>query len=62
MLYAVLILLENYKDLYPEMYETYKMDVIDKNKMLNSNDDSKNRQQMETAAKTALQILKSLAE
>lgn len=61
-LYTVLILLENNKDLYPEMYEIYKMDVIDKNKMLNSNDDSKNRQQMETAAKTALQILNSLAQ
>ena len=62
MLYAVLILLENYKDLYPEMYETYKIDVISKIKKHNSNDDPNNRQQMETAAKTALQILKSLAE
>lgn len=62
LLYSTLGLLERNRDIYPEMYEEYKKNVIHKISNVNDEDDlSKKREQLEMAGSSALQILKTLA-
>lgn len=63
LLYSTLGLLERNRDIYPEMYEVYKENVIHKIKKANDEDDfSKKREQLEMAGASALQIIKTLAQ
>ena len=62
-MYSTLGLLERNRDIYPEMYELYKENVLHKiNKANNENDLSKRREQLEIAGSSALQLLKTLAQ
>lgn len=62
LLYSTLGLLERNRDIYPEMYEEYKKNVIHKISNVNDEDDlSKKREQLEIAGSSALRILKTLA-
>ena len=62
-LYIGLILLENNKDIYPETYELYKINVTDKIKISNKeNNDYKKQELMQNAGEMALQIIKSLSQ
>ena len=63
LLYSTLGLLERNRDIYPEMYELYKENVLHKiNKANNEDDLSKRREQLEIAGSSALQLLKTLAQ
>lgn len=63
LLYSTLGLLERNRDIYPEMYEVYKENVIHKiNKANDEEDFSKKRKQLEIAGASALQIIKTLAQ
>ena len=63
LLYSTLGLLERNRDIYPEMYEVYKENVIHKINKANDEDDlSKKREQLEIAGASALQLLKTLAQ
>ncbi|MDE6650123.1 MAG: hypothetical protein K2K45_09370 [Muribaculaceae bacterium] len=63
LLYSTLSLLEKNKDLFPETYEVYKRDVIEKIESVNREDDiSKKREKMEIAGNSALRLLKSLSQ
>ena len=63
LLYSILGLLEKNRDIYPEMYETYKENVIHKVNKANDEDDlSRKREQLEIAGASALQLLKTLAQ
>lgn len=63
LLYSTLYLLEKNKDLFPETYEVYKCDVIEKIESVNKEDDiSKKREKMEIAGNSALRLLKSLSQ
>ncbi len=62
-LYGILVLLEKNKDIFPETYESYKKDVLQKIETSNNESDMyKRREQMEIAANSAMQFLKSLAQ
>lgn len=62
-LYSTLTLLEANKDIYPETYELYKENVINKMEKANNEPDIyKRREQMEIAGNSALQLLKALAK
>ena len=63
LLYSTLGLLERNRDIYPEMYEVYKENVMHKiNKANDEDDQSKKREQLEIAGASALQLLKTLAQ
>ena len=63
LLYSTLGLLERNRDIYPEMYEVYKENVMYKINKANDEDDlSKKREQLEIAGASALQLLKTLAQ
>lgn len=63
LLYSTLGLLERNRDIYPEMYEVYKENVMHKiNKANDENDLSKKREQLEIAGASALRLLKTLAQ
>lgn len=63
LLYSTLSLLEKNKDLFPETYEVYKHDVIEKIESVNKEDDiSKKREKMEIAGNSALRLLKFLSQ
>ena len=63
LLYSTLGLLERNRDIYPEMYEVYKENVMHKINKANDEDDlSKKREQLEIAGASALQLLKTLAQ
>jgi len=63
LLYSTLSLLEKNKDLFPETYEVYKRDVIEKIESVNKEDDFyKKREKMEIAGNAALRLLKSLSQ
>lgn len=63
LLYSTLSLLEKNKDLFPETYEVYKRDVIEKIESVNKEDDIfKKREKMEIAGNSALRLLKSLSQ
>lgn len=63
LLYGILVLLEKNKDIFPETYESYKKDVLQKIETSNNEPDMyKKREQMEIAANSAMQFLKSLAQ
>lgn len=62
-LYGTLVLLEKNKDIFPETYELYKKDVIQKIEKSNRETDIfRRREQMEIAGKAAMQFLKLLAQ
>lgn len=62
-LYSTLRLLEMNKDLCPEMYEAYKINVMQKIEKANEeNDFSKKRELLQLAGESALQILKAIAK
>ena len=61
--YAGLTFLENHKTLFPETYKSYKIDVIEKLKQINSEHYSEEyNTQLEIAGETALTIIKSIAQ
>lgn len=63
LLYSTLGLLERNRDIYPEMYEVYKENVIHKINNANDEEDfSKKRKQLEIAGASALQLIKALAQ
>jgi len=63
LLYSTLGLLERNRDIYPEIYEAYKENVMRKINKANDEDDlSKKREQLEIAGASALQLLKTLAQ
>lgn len=63
LLYGTLVLLEKNKDIFPETYELYKKDVIQKIEKSNRETDIfRKREQMEIAGKAAMQFLKLLGQ
>lgn len=63
LLLGTLSLLEKNKDLFPETYEIFKMEVIQKIENSNNEfDTSKRREQMEIAGNSAVRLLKSLVQ
>lgn len=63
LLYSTLGLLERNRDIFPEIYEAYKENVMRKINIANDEDDlSKKREQLEIAGASALQLLKTLAQ
>ena len=60
---TTLVLLEKNKDLFPDTYEIFKEDIVEKMKKSNtSHDVFQDSEDLEISAKASLQILKSLAE
>lgn len=63
LLLSTLALLERNKDIFPETYEAYKLEVIQKMKNAdNESDIFRKREQMEIAGNSAIRLLKSLAQ
>ena len=61
--YSLLFLLEDNKDIYPEMYDKYQKNVMSKiEKADNETDMQKKREQMEIAGESAKQILSLIAK
>jgi flagellar motor component MotA len=61
--FSLLFLLEENKDIYPEMYDKYQKNVISKiEKANNENDMQKKREQMEIAGETETQKLFLIAK
>ena len=60
---SLLLLLEDNKDIYPEMYDIYRNNVISRiEKADNENDMQKKREQMQIAGGSAKQILSLIAK
>ncbi len=63
LLLSALALLEKNKDIFPETYEIYKLEVIQKIKKADKESDIfRKREQMEIAGNSAIRLLKSLAQ
>lgn len=62
-IYSTLILLEANKDIFPDTYELFKQNVIQRIEKVNiETERAKKREQLELAGNSALQFLKSLSE
>ncbi len=61
-LYSIFVLLEGYKDLYPDTYEIYRKSVIQRIEDAQKLDDISRGHKMQEAANAAKQLVKSLSE
>lgn len=62
-IYSTLTLLESNKDIFPDTYDLFKKNVIQRIEKVNSETElDKKREQLELAGNSALQFLKSLSE
>lgn len=61
-LYSIFVLLEGYKDLYPDTYEIYRKSVIQRIEDAQKLDDISRGYKIQEAADAAKQLVKSLSE